>query len=109
MGNKINGQIFVEVTQNFKYGGHAATLLVYFIFRGARAEDRTRDCLTAARHATCGLRRHPNVGYVATLVGYVATLMGYVATFVGYVATLVGYVATLVGYVATLMWATSPP
>ena len=43
-----------------KYGGHAATLLVYFIFRVARVEDRTRDCLTAARRATCGLRRHPN-------------------------------------------------
>ena len=54
----------------------------------AKKLDRTRDCLTAARHATCGLRRHPNVGYVATLMGYVATLcgqrrhpkMGYVAT-----------------------------
>ena len=45
----------------FKYGGHAATLCVYFIFWGARAEDQTRDCLTAAQHATrtCGLRRHP--------------------------------------------------
>ena len=40
------------------YGGPAATLLVYFIFWGAQAEDQTRDCLTAARRATCGLRRH---------------------------------------------------
>jgi len=30
------------------YGGHAATLLVYFRFWGARAEDRTQGCLTAA-------------------------------------------------------------
>jgi hypothetical protein len=44
----------------FKYGGHATTLLVYFIFRGARAEDWTRGCLTAARRATCGLRCHPH-------------------------------------------------
>ena len=58
---------------SLKYGDHAATLLLYFIFWGARAEDRTRGCLTAARRATCRLRRHP-VGYVATLVGYVATL-----------------------------------
>ena len=36
-----------------------ATLLIYFIFWGARAEDRTRGCLTAARRATCMLRRHP--------------------------------------------------
>ena len=42
----------------FIYGGHAATLLIYFIFWGARAEDRTRGCLTAARRATCGIRRH---------------------------------------------------
>jgi len=63
----------------FKYGGHAATLFVYFMFWGARAEDQTRGCLTAAQRATCRLCRHP-VGYVATLVGYVATLVGYVAT-----------------------------
>ena len=50
-----------------KYGGHDATLLIYFIFWIARAEDRTRGCLTAARRATCGLRRHPRAGYVATL------------------------------------------
>ena len=42
---------------SLKYGGHAATLFVYFTFRGARAEYRTRGCLTAARRATCGLRR----------------------------------------------------
>jgi len=48
-----------------KYGGHAATLLVYFIFWGARVEDRTRGCLTAARRATCGLRRHPVGGDVS--------------------------------------------
>ena len=41
------------------YSGHAATLLVYFIFQGAQAEDWTQDCLTAARHTTCGLRCHP--------------------------------------------------
>jgi len=43
----------------FIYGGHAATLLIYFIFWGARAEDRTRGCLTAAQRATCMLCRHP--------------------------------------------------
>ena len=41
-------------------GGHAATLFVYFIFWGTRAEDRTRDCLTAAGRAICKLRRHPS-------------------------------------------------
>ena len=41
------------------YIDHAANLLVYFVFWGARAEDRTRGCLTAARRATCMLRRHP--------------------------------------------------
>ena len=90
-----------EKTLNM-YGGHAATLLVYFIFWGARAEKRTRGCLTAAGRATCGLRRHPHVDYVATLSGLRCHPVGYVATLVGYVATLVGYVATLMGYVATL-------
>ena len=48
------------------------TLLVYFIFWGARAKDRTR----------AALQQHDAlpVGYVATLVGYVATLVGYIAT-----------------------------
>jgi hypothetical protein len=43
-----------------QHGGHAATLFVYFIFWGTRAEDRTRDCLTAAGRAICKLRRHPS-------------------------------------------------
>ena len=38
---------------------HAATLLIYFIFWGALAEDRTRGCLTASQRATCMLRCHP--------------------------------------------------
>ena len=58
-----------------RYGGHAATLLVYFIFRGARAEDRTRGCLTAARRATCGLRRHP-VGMIALLMAMGLVVLG---------------------------------
>ena len=36
-------------TSNKRYGGHAGTLLVHFIFWGARAEDQTWGCLTAAR------------------------------------------------------------
>ena len=86
------GQLEIQLYSSIffiKYCGHAATLLVYFIYRGARAENQTRDCLTAVQHANCGLRRHPKglrchpmwatlplyVGYVATLnVGYVATL-----------------------------------
>ena len=35
------------------------TRFVYFLFWGARAEDRTQGCLTAVRRATCMLRRHP--------------------------------------------------
>ena len=57
----MQSEIYVIII--LKYGGHAATLFVYFIFWGARAEDRTRGCLTAARRATvptCGLRRHPS-------------------------------------------------
>ena len=61
------------IPEIFKYGGHAATLLVYFIFWGAWAEDQTRGCLTAARRATCGLRRHPKWATSPPYVGYVAT------------------------------------
>ena len=58
----ISWSLKYEFLQIFlKYGGHAATLLVYIIFWGARAEDRTRGCLTAARRPTCGLRRHQGV------------------------------------------------
>ena len=35
-------------------------------FGGARAEDRTRGCLTGAPRATCRLRRHPTSPGVAT-------------------------------------------
>ena len=55
----VDARALINIRQFFfKYGGHAATLLIYFIFWGARAEDRTRGCLTAARRATCMLRRH---------------------------------------------------
>ena len=63
-----------------KNDGHAATLLVYFIFWGGRAEGRTRGCLTAARRATCGQRRHPDglrrhpEGLRRHPMGYAATL-----------------------------------
>ena len=56
----------------FKYGGHAATLLVYFIFRGARAEDQLgtalqqHNALPVGYVATlCGLRRHPKTKFPA--------------------------------------------
>ena len=80
---------------NFKSdGGHAATLLVYFIFWGAQDKYQTRDCLTAAR-------RLP-VGYIAALVGYVAPLLW---------ATLPPLWATSPPMWATChpKWATSPP
>ena len=43
-----------HINNLLNYGGHAAIILVYFIFRGARAEDRTRDCLTARRATRAG-------------------------------------------------------
>ena len=41
----------------------ATSSLFFSLFNisGARAEDRTRDYLTAAWRATCGLRRHPKI------------------------------------------------
>ena len=62
-GQKGNFQVLFYFK---RYGGHTASLLVYFIFWSVRAKGQTQDCLTAARRATCGLRHHP-VGYVATL------------------------------------------
>ena len=81
-------QILLIFILFFYYGGHAATLLVYFIFWGARVEDRTRGCLTAAQRATCGLHCHP---VWATSPPFCGLLRH-----------------PFVGYVATLLWATSP-
>ena len=46
---------------------HAATFLVYLIFPGDRAENRTRGCLTATWRATYELRSHPDINIFIVL------------------------------------------